>query len=202
MARELILKCVSGARRFVDEISLAEREIERRTVQIARESALSQLRTTVKPFKTFAAIEAWKSQYGIMRWRYKFLVLEGPSRMGKTQFARSLIEPAASEVLELNCNSGEEPDMRGFVWSKHKLVLYDEAHPHMVTRQRLLLQAGAQRPQPQLKWRYHTTAGLSSGWGFRARGHVGVCAPHERFGLGSRSWGSGRGFTAWAAGAS
>ena len=58
VARELILKCVSGARRFLVDISLAEREIERRTVQIARESALSQLRSTVKPFKTFAAIEA------------------------------------------------------------------------------------------------------------------------------------------------
>ena len=34
--------------------------------------------------------------------------------------------------------------MRQFQWSRHKLVLFDEAHPEMVAKQRLLFQAGTQ----------------------------------------------------------
>ena len=64
--------------------------------------------------------------------------------MGKTQLARSLNYPAGSEILELNCSSAQEPALQSFVWSKHKLILFDEAHPQMVTRQRLLFQAGTQ----------------------------------------------------------
>jgi len=143
-ARELVLKCASGARRFLDEIGLAERELERKQVQTAKRIALSVLEPAAKPFKTFAAIEEWKAQYRAVRWRYKFLVLVGPSRMGKTQLARSLVEPAAAEILELNCSSGDDPAMREFIWTRHKLILFDEAHPQMVARQRLLFQAGTQ----------------------------------------------------------
>ena len=64
--------------------------------------------------------------------------------MGKTPLARSLRESATTEVLELNCSSGEEPDLRDFIWSKHKLILFDESHPQMVTKQRLLFQADIQ----------------------------------------------------------
>ena len=143
-ARQLILKCACGARRFLDELSLSEKELERQTVQSARVDALTSLMSTNKPFKTFADVENWKAQYAQVQWRYKFLVLVGPSRTGKTQFARSLGEPAASLIYEVNCSSGQEPDMRAFVWSKHKLVLFDESHPKMVTQQRLLFQAGTQ----------------------------------------------------------
>ena len=47
-------------------------------------------------------VEAWKARYGRGVWRRKkFLVLEGQSGTGKTEFARGLY--GALETLELNC---------------------------------------------------------------------------------------------------
>ena len=90
----------------------------------------------------YPEIEEWKKQYEEELHRYKFLVLVGPSRMGKTQLARSLLGPAAlGEILEVNCASGEEPDLRRFQWSRHKLILFDEVHAKQVSTQRLLFQA-------------------------------------------------------------
>ena len=56
--------------------------------------------------------------------RRKFLVLDGPSRMGKTEFVRSLVEPVAT--LELNCASCLGPPFSDFRPSVHRLVLLDE----------------------------------------------------------------------------
>ena len=97
-----------------------------------------------KPFRVYPDIEEWKEQYGTEMYRYKFLVLVGPSRMGKTQLARHLLEPAVDgEILEVNCASGEEPGLRRFQWSRHKLVLFDEVHAKQVSAQMLLFQACA-----------------------------------------------------------
>ena len=141
-AREHILRCGAGARRHLDDIALAEKELERKIIEADRQRVLAKLQPEVKPFREIPEVEEWKSQYSTDLMRYKFLVLVGPSRMGKTQYARSLVEPAASEIYEVNCSSGKEPDMRSFVWSRHKLILFDESHPAMVTQQRLLFQAG------------------------------------------------------------
>ena len=48
---------------------------------------------------------------------------------------------AAGEILEVSCASGEEPELRRFQWSRHKLILFDEVHAKQVAAQRLLFQA-------------------------------------------------------------
>ena len=68
------------------------------------------------------------------------MVLDGPSRMGKTQFSYSLAEPTA-QVYECNCSSGAEPELRGFVFGRHGLILFDEIEAPVVVRQRKLFQA-------------------------------------------------------------
>ena len=45
------------------------------------------------------------------------------------------------EVLEVNCASGQEPDLRTFSHFRHKIILFDEATPEMVLRQKRLFQA-------------------------------------------------------------
>ena len=46
-----------------------------------------------------------------------------------------------SEVFEVNCSSGDEPDLRPFRHFKHKHILFDEATPELVLNQNKLLQA-------------------------------------------------------------
>ena len=73
--------------------------------------------------------------------RYKFLVLNGRSRTGKTCLARQIVCPP-HETLELNCAGGSEPDLRGFSRLKHRAVFFDEGTPMMVLKQKKLFQAG------------------------------------------------------------
>ena len=74
--------------------------------------------------------------------RYKFLVLSGPSKVGKTAFARTLCERGL-ETLEVNCASGAEPDLRAHRLSKHGLILFDEIEAQQVAARRKLFQAQA-----------------------------------------------------------
>ena len=79
-------------------------------------------------------------QFQTIRPRYSFLVLDGPSRTGKTCYAKH-ITGNHSQVLELNCAGGSEPDLRGFDPCVHNAILFDEATPLLVLSQRRLFQS-------------------------------------------------------------
>ena len=107
----------------------------------ARESAIEQLRRQQRRFRTVDEVEAWDEQYSELLERYMFLVLEGPSMVGKTAFARSKCL-RDMKVLEINCAAGGEPDLRGYRYGKHGLILCDEIEAPAVAAQRKLFQAG------------------------------------------------------------
>ena len=79
-------------------------------------------------------------QFDSIRPRYKFLVLEGRSRTGKTCYAKHITGNPA-EILEVNCAAGTEPDLRNLDPALHKGILFDEAMPEMVLSQRRLFQS-------------------------------------------------------------
>ena len=63
---------------------------------------------------------------GTVQARYvsvSFLVLDGPSGLGKTQFSMSL----SPRSLEVTCSNCEEPDLREFKSGTTELVVLDEA---------------------------------------------------------------------------
>ena len=75
--------------------------------------------------------------------RRKFLVLEGPSCVGKTEYARGLVQDAA-QVYELNCaNQREHVDLRGLVSGQHRMILFDEAEPELILCNKKLIQGQA-----------------------------------------------------------
>ena len=80
--------------------------------------------------------------------RYRILVLEGPSGLGKTQFSVSL-SPRSLEVMRSNC---DEPDLREFKSGKHDLVLLDEAKCILVLH--LQKKAHASRVLLGESWRF------------------------------------------------
>ena len=42
----------------------------------------AQLEAMKRPFNEIPIVQLWASHYEVLRWRYKFLVLEGPSCYG------------------------------------------------------------------------------------------------------------------------
>ena len=92
-------------------------------------------------FKNYPVVDAWKEQATKPYQRRKqFLVLEGPSGVGKTEFVRGLF--GADALLELNCaNCSAVPDLRTFNYDLHKVLLFDEAPLTMVLKNRKLFQA-------------------------------------------------------------
>ena len=139
-ARAEALRCVSGASRALKELDLVEQHQNWQAVQQAQDHALQQLRGQRKPWRTLPQVSAWAEQYESVADRYTFLVLEGPSRVGKSAFARALCPPGKS-VYEVNAAAGTDLDFRGFLYGRDGLVLVDEVVPAQVVKERKLFQA-------------------------------------------------------------
>ena len=108
--------------------------MQQRILAIERE-----LERTEQPFKKFPEIERWKEEHAVARPRYRFLVLVGPSGLGKTQFAKSLVQKGRS--LELNMASAPEPNLKEYDHEQHDLILFDECSAEKVLLQKKLFQA-------------------------------------------------------------
>ena len=102
---------------------------------------------TKRPWRIHPLVLGWRAQYSVVLDRYQFLVLDGPSRMGKTGYARSLVGP--DEFLEVSLAGGAAIDLRGYRQWKHALILFDEADPAQIVAQKKLFQAGPMPVQLQ-----------------------------------------------------
>ena len=70
--------------------------------------------------------------------RKKFLVISGPSTVGKRYVARSLIPSSA--LIELNCASATHANLTNFVEGETRLILWDEASAKFLASNRKLVQ--------------------------------------------------------------
>ena len=89
--------------------------------------------------KRISEVEEWKKELTAISDRKKFLVLNGPSRLGKTQFAYDVF--GAHCTLEVNCAGASHPPLRNFDPSVHKAIIFDEAPISMILGYRRLFQA-------------------------------------------------------------
>ena len=136
--RELVASGKNLSRHLQNmDVLIKERRNEANEDMIAlRNKAIAATR---RPFRKIPAVDAWLGELSAPRDRRKFLVLDGPTRMGKTAFAFSIVEAGAA--LEVNCAGVEDPPLRAFSQSKHRLILFDEASTHMVLKNKRLFQA-------------------------------------------------------------
>ena len=139
--KEAVLKTCQNVGRYLKDLEVVEqnyrqKEIDEEVVRVQRVLALRR-----RPFLSLPVVLKWKQQYLEDDFRYRFLVLEGPSQHGKTQFARSLVPE--DEILELSCSGGVPVDFRSFKRHQHKLVLFDEIEAQQVLALRKAFQAGA-----------------------------------------------------------
>ena len=87
---------------------------ERRSLCLLRhqDEVQRQLNALKRPFISIPAVAAWIDEHKVMRWRYRFLVLQGESMLGKTRYSLGLVPEG--RALELNCISGNEFDLRSY----------------------------------------------------------------------------------------
>lgn len=138
-ARKYILSTCHNVHRFLQDLDRVHDEQMKTLILKAKQEATIVLRKAQRPFIQLRPVLEWQRQFDQLLWRYRYLVLEGPTRMGKTAFAMNLC-PSGLDVLEINCASGDEPDLRGYRYGLHGLLLFDEISPAQVARQRKLFQ--------------------------------------------------------------
>ena len=115
----------------------AERKRVRTNAMIAEREI--ELATVRRPWKPNCVVDAWLSEMSKLESRRRFLVLSGDSRVGKSEYALSLVP--RGQALRLNCMNVKFPPLREYDDEVHKLIVFDEASVSLVLDNRLLFQA-------------------------------------------------------------
>ena len=137
---ELISCRVQGFERCMREIEVLQRE----EYQVALRAEWLEVMQMLpqRPFRVLSEVEEWKKNaqelYGT-EGRFKFLVLNGPSQVGKTRFAQSLY--GASSTLVVSCQNVQVPNLRPYRRYEHKCIIYDEGSSKMVVNNKAIFQA-------------------------------------------------------------
>ena len=124
----------------IDNLKRLEREQEQMLLNAKLAHIRLSLDGTLKPFKSFPQVDEFNKQFNEIRSRYKFLVVEGKSKTGKTYFTKWMMGNP-DRVFETNCASCPEPELRDFKALYHQVILFDEASPALVIAQKKLFQA-------------------------------------------------------------
>ena len=100
------VKFVSGLR-HIKELQAHDQEVVKIAVKQAVQETEGLLGEPLKEHQRYPLVKRFVRQFKKAMHRYRFLVLAGPSRVGKTEFARSLCEPGM-ETLEVKPPSDPE----------------------------------------------------------------------------------------------
>ena len=112
VAESEFLRLTHGAERNIRELMFVEQRKKERMLRVRQELDRAAVASASKPFIAIPAVEAWLLLFQTVRDRYPFLVLDGPSCLGKTRFSKALTQP--SRFLYCDCSNGNPPDMRSF----------------------------------------------------------------------------------------
>ena len=141
VAKEQMMLCRSrGTKAFIAEV-----DYHAAWERAKRQAALRELLTSLirmRPFKTLPTVVEWQSERARLfgsATRFKFLVLNGDTRFGKTSFAKHVYGPDHSLVVP--CQNVSEPYLKDLK-DHHKVIIFDEASPAMVVSNKALFQAG------------------------------------------------------------
>ena len=138
-AHHMNLLACSSAQMNVRNLEFITRQEQERQEQAERLAMEVIIREKQMPFRQIPEVEEWLQHYDDIKDRYKFLVLDGPSQMGKTRFAASLT--SVEKFYYLDCSSCIMPDMRSFNRRHHDVVLFDEIKATTVVSVKKLFQS-------------------------------------------------------------
>ena len=120
-----------------------ERASERRFREWEYQVA-SLTETGLRPFRVLPRVSRWHEQFAVEKFalRYECLVLVGPSRAGKTNFALSLFGRRKSIVVNCQGLGAHLPDIRHFDVSSHCAIVWDECDPRQILCNKVVFQSG------------------------------------------------------------
>ena len=140
-------RCASGAMGNIRNLEACQKEHMLRQAQALAQKDKAELEQhfTCYPFRHPAGEADFLSQFTELRplKRRKFLVLDGPSNLGKSDYAKSLSAP--SRTLDVNCASCDsEPPLRSYNPVDKDAILLDEASASLIVRNKKLMQGPAE----------------------------------------------------------
>ena len=134
-----VVSCVRGCERRVRDLKCWYKHKQEFMLAKKVEEDEILARSKLKQFPKHKIAENWmKEVQEVGQDRKRILVLDGKSRVGKTQYARSLW--SVGQVLELNCSQLSTPVLNAFDALQHKCILWDEASPKLVCDHRKVFQ--------------------------------------------------------------
>ncbi len=139
-AKSHFAKAVFAAKLNIDNVTAAEKYNAHETMMLEKLVVDNSLRLTQRAFRSIPEVTAWLGSFDDLKDRYKFLVLDGASGLGKTRLAANMT--TAEKFLLVDCASSTTPDVLDFVRGLHDVVLYDEAHVDMIIKNKKLFQSG------------------------------------------------------------
>ena len=138
-ARSELIRCAKAVDRNLRDIDTWYKAKEQMALQLRVEQRQLEIRAGLTPFPTWPVVDKWLAEVTMpAQSRKRMLVLQGPSRTGKTEFVRCLFPPG--RVLELNCAGVSTLCLGGFDAALHRCLLWDEASPKLVSANRKVLQ--------------------------------------------------------------
>lgn len=138
-ARREIIKSTKNLPRLLSSLDRFKREYDGLLLEAQISRTMQELEKSKRPFREVPAVRSWLESFAELRMRYKFLVLEGGSCLGKTRYALSL----GANIFECDCAGCEDPPMADFSNLHHDGALFDEASAKLVLKQKKLFQAGS-----------------------------------------------------------
>jgi hypothetical protein len=119
-----------------------QQELEALDLEVHIQERQVLLEQRVRPFRQLPVVQKWLQDVQQVSFRKKFLVLEGPSGLGKTEYAKRLFGQP-SVCFEVNMAKNDEFELKTFKPKQHKMIFWDEASPSLVCNQRKLFQCPA-----------------------------------------------------------
>jgi hypothetical protein len=139
-AKSHFAKAVFAAKMNIDNVTAAEKYIAHEQMLSEKLIVDNSLRLAQRAFRLIPTVTEWLTSFGELRDRYRFLVLDGASGLGKTRLAANMT--TADKFLLVDCASSTTPDLLDFQRCRHDVVLYDEAHVDMIIKNKKLFQSG------------------------------------------------------------
>jgi hypothetical protein len=140
-ARECMIRCGRNVARGLQNLEALESAQRNAKLALLEAAAQDELATLLRPQRSIPEIESWLASFQRPAFRYKFLVLEGASGLGKTAYIRSL-----GRTFEVSCGADASfLDLREYSHEDHDVILLDEGSAKLVLRYKRLLQAAPVR---------------------------------------------------------
>jgi hypothetical protein len=137
-------RCMGADRLFSNVCWVEERELAD-AQRMQADARRAELEGSLGEFRSTKRILQWQTQYHLrssMQLRFKPLLLQGPTRCGKTRKAISIFGHDRTMVVNCQGLGAALPSLREFCRERFSCILFDEISSIQVLRNKLVFQAG------------------------------------------------------------